>query len=489
MRSIISAVILTIIGVMPLRAQAPDIAWTKTFGDSMYQWAWHVEETSDSGYVVTGYTYNPVDDYRDIYIVKLKQNGDSVWSKIVGTEDCEDVGQSTKQTSDGGLIVAGYKYGDCGTILADFYVMKLDALGNLIWDKTYDYDTTTDYAYDICQTLNGGFIVIGFSYYYSDSLGEYDWGINIVRTDAAGNKLNHFLEVRTGTQHLNRVVATSDSGAIAVGSAGGILIVKIDKNGNIAWRQKYGGTGSGWEILELPEGGYMAFGERGYNPPENDDFWLLRLDTLGDTLWSKRYRNPADNSGYGLDRTSDGGFIMCGEAYRDGTGPKDMYLVRADAAGDTLWTKTIGGDQYDYAYCVKQTMDGGYILAGRTESYGAGDFDYYVVKLNPDNPSAVDDVTTPRPTAFYLGANYPNPFNPGTTIEYALDRRATVRIDIVNLLGQTVRTLVDDLKEAGSHRITWDGTDNAGRPAATGVYLYRLQADGAVKARKMLLLK
>ncbi|MDD4050488.1 MAG: FlgD immunoglobulin-like domain containing protein [candidate division Zixibacteria bacterium] len=490
MRSITIAVILMVLGVIPLWAGPPDVLWTRTFGGTSYEWPWHVEETSDSGYVITGYTGTTTDGYRHAYIVKLRQDGDSVWSRTFGTEGHETDACSAKETSDGGLIVAGYGIGQFGVTGADFYLMKLDSWGNLVWDNNYDYDTTTDYGFDVCQTLDGGFIMVGYSYYYSESQEEYDWGINIVRTDPLGVKTNHVLLDIPGTQDLNRVIATSDSGAIAVGSAGAIYIVKIDKLGNIAWRKGYGGTGAGWGILELPEGGYMAFGDRGYNPPENDDFWLLRLDTLGDTLWSKRYRNPADNSGYGLDQTADGGFVMTGDMYRNGgLDPKDIYVIRTDANGDTLWTKTIGGDRYEYSYCIKQTFDGGYIIAGRTNSYGAGDFDFYVVKLAPDNPSAVDDAEEIRPTSFSLSANYPNPFNPGTTIEYMLDRRAHVKIEIFNILGQAVRTLVDETKPAGSYQTEWDGADDSGRPVPTGVYLYRMQTDGLAQAKKMLLLK
>ena len=490
MRSIVIAVILLTAGLSPLWAGAPDTLWTRTFGGASYEWPWYVEETSDSGYVVSGYTGSTTHGDRDIYIVKLHQNGSTAWSKTYGVEECDDVAYSVKETSDGGLIVAGYGTGQFGAEGANFYLMKLDSLGNFLWDQDYDYDTTTDYGFDVCQTLDGGFIMVGDSYYSSVIQGGYDWGVNIVRTDSLGNKLNHVLEDKYGTQHLHRVVATSDSGAIAIGTAGAIYIVKIDKHGNITWTKGYGGSGDGWSILELAEGGYMAFGDRDFSPPEHEDFWLLRLDSQGDTLWTKRYRNASSDLGYGLDQTADGGFVMTGEMYRNaGVDPTDFYMIRTDANGDTLWTKTIGGDQYERSYCIRQTMDGGYIIAGRTDSYGAGDDDFYIVKLAPDNLSDADDAESPRPTAFSLGANYPNPFNPSTTIEYTLDRRAQVKIEVFNILGQMVRTLVDETKSAGAYQVIWDGFDDAGRPTPTGVYLYRMSTDGDLQARKMLLLK
>jgi hypothetical protein len=490
MRYIGIAAILMVLGVAPLWAGAPDTLWTRTFGFASFEWPSYVEETSDSGYVIAGYTGSTPHGDRDIYIVKLRPNGDTAWTRIYGVEQCDDVAYSAKETSDGGLIVAGYGSGQYGDESANFYLMKLDSWGNRVWDEDYDYDTTTDYGHDVCQTLDGGFIMVGYSYYWSESQAKYDWGINIVRTDPLGVKTNHVLLDIPGTQDLNRVVATSDSGAIAIGTAGAIYIVKIDKLGNIAWTKGYGGVGAGWGILELPEGGYMAFGDRDFNPPEHEDFWLLRLATNGDTLWTRRYQNPAPDLGYGLDQTSDGGFVMTGEMYRNaGVDPTDFYIIRTDANGDTLWTKTVGGDFYERSYDIKQTTDGGYIVVGRTDSYGAGDDDFYVVKLAPDNPSAVDDAEEVRPSSFSLSANYPNPFNPSTTIEYSLDHRARVKIEVFNILGQGVRILVDETKPTGSYQTVWDGTDDFGRPVPTGVYLYRMEMDGLAQAKKMLLLK
>jgi uncharacterized delta-60 repeat protein len=490
MRSIVISLMLVSLGTGSLWAAAPDILWTRTFGGASYEWPWYVEETSDSGYVVTGWTKSTPHGDADIYIVKLHQDGSLAWDTTYGVDQYDDVAGSAKENSDGDLIVAGYGGFQVTLESVNFYLMKLDAWGNKLWDDDYDYDTTTDYGTDACQTLDGGYVIVGSSYYFSESQNQYDWGINIVRTDASGNKTNHVLLDIAGIQHLNRVTATADSGAIAVGTAGGIFIVKIDKFGNIAWRKGYGGAGAGWGIVPLPDGGYMAFGDRDYSGTYDEDFWLLRLNANGDTLWTKRYMNPSTDLGYDLAPTSDGGFVMTGEMYRNaGMDPTDFYIIRTNASGDTLWTKTVGGDFYERSYSIKQTSDGGYIIAGRTDSYGAGSDDFYIVKLAPDDPSAIDNSGGTRPTAISLGANYPNPFNPGTTINYTLDRRAHVTMEVFNILGEVVRTLVDETKSAGTHQTIWDGNDDSGRPVPTGIYLYKMQADGYVQAKKMLLLK
>jgi len=490
MRYIVIAVVLVFSGLSSAWADAPDTLWTRTFGGVSYEWPWYVDETSDSGYIITGWTRSTAGGDADIYIVRLNQDGSLAWDTTYGEQESDDVAGSVKETEDGNLIVAAYGTGLYGYEFANFRLMKLTPLGNILWDQNYDYDTTTDYGVDVCQTLDGGYIMVGYSYYYSESQQDYDWGINIVRTDALGQKLNHVLWDIPGIQHLNRVIPTADSGAIAVGTAGAIYIVKIDKNGNIAWSKGYGGHGAGWGIVQLADGGYMAFGDREYNPPQYEDFWLLRLNSNGDTLWTKRYQNPSTDLGYGLDQTKDGGFVMTGEMYRNaGMDPTDFYIIRTNANGDTLWTKTIGGDNYERSYCIKQTSDGGYIIAGRTDSYGAGLDDFYIVKLEPDEFSDVDVVETMAPASFSLSPNYPNPFNPGTTIEYTLARRAQVTIEIFNIIGQRVRILVDETKSAGSYRTAWDGRDDAGWSVSTGVYLYRFQADDAVQTRKMLLVK
>jgi len=183
---------------------------------------------------------------------------------------------------------------------------------------------------------------------------------------------------------------------------------------------------------------------------------------------------------------------MVGTMYPpDGISDMQIWVVRTDCNGDTLWTKTIGGVMGEIAYCIEPTTDSGYIVAGQTYSYGAGSLDVYLVKLGPD-PELVTDIADNKAHLlpdFHLQQNHPNPFNPATTIEFDLPRRSNVKVIIYNLLGQEVSRLVDREFPVGNHWITWDGSTNGGVLASTGVYFYRLEAEGVIETKKMLLLK
>ena len=179
---------------------------------------------------------------------------------------------------------------------------------------------------------------------------------------------------------------------------------------------------------------------------------------------------------------------MCGYRYPS-IDPSDFYLIRTDANGDTLWTKSFGGGYTEAAYAVKQTSDGGYVVVGATNSMGEGENDFWVVKLYPDDVTAVEDEQPEIPATFSLKGNYPNPFNEGKVIEYSLKRRSDVTIEIFDLLGRTVRRLEAGSVAAGDHRVEWDGRDESGKTLASGIYLYRLSTEGMSQSRKMVMVK
>lgn len=148
------------------------------------------------------------------------------------------------------------------------------------------------------------------------------------------------------------------------------------------WTRTYGGTANdeAMSIQQTSDGGYIAAGYTfSFASDGSVDGYLVRLNSLGDTLWTRTFANGGDEAFYSIKQTSDGGFIMAGFS---NTGSADFYLVKADSQGFLEWSRTYGGSMQDDGFCVLTALDGGYLIAGSTQSYGSGNFDFYFVRTN-----------------------------------------------------------------------------------------------------------
>jgi hypothetical protein len=163
--------------------------------------------------------------------------------------------------------------------------------------------------------------------------------------------------------------------------------------------------------------------------------------------------------------------------------------MKIDEDGNEVWSETCGGEDWDLGHAIQPTIDGGYIIAGYTQSFGAGANDLWLLKIAGET-SAIEDIVA-TPSIINLHENYPNPFNSSTTIRYRLE---TIRyrlespgfviIDIFDLLGRKIKTLVNGSQTPGDYRVAWNAEDNP-----SGVYFYRLQAGEVVETKRMVLLK
>jgi len=455
-------------------AQAPDTMWTKTFGGSEIDGGNSVRQTTDGGYIIAGVTASFGAGSQDNCLIKTDEYGDTMWTKTFGGAGFDFGGFDVRQTSDGGYILVGVTWSS-GSGGSDVYLVRTDCNGDTIWTKTFG-GIENEIGHSVQQTSNGGYILVGVT--WSSGSGGSD--VYLVRTDCNGDTI--WTKTFGGGQgdFGTSVYQTVNGGYIIVGStesfgAGNwdVWLIRTNVDGDTLWTRTYGGSQRdvGTSVQQTTDGGYIIVGSTD-SFGGREDFWLIKTDSNGDTLWTKTFVGE----GASVQQTSDGGYILVGTS--------GVYFVRTDCNGDTIWTKRLSGSERDEGHSVRQTTDGGYIAVGSTKSFGAGNWDVWLIKLEPDSPSVIENYDNLIPSNFSICQNYPNPFNPSTKIRYSIPQSSNVVIKVFDVLGNEIETLVNEEKPKGIYEITWYA-----ERLPSGIYFYQLQTDEFIETKKMILLK
>ena len=365
-------------------AAQPDTLWTKTFGGSSDDFGNCVQQTSDGGYIIAGNTSSYGAGGSDVYLIKTDASGIEQWTKTFGGSGGE-TGFSVQQTSDGGYIIVGTTY-SYGTGDNGVYLIKTDVNGDTSWTKTLG-GSDDDYGYSVQQTADGGYIIAG----YTNSYGAGNSDVYLIKTDTEGNQQWYRTFGGSLQDYGYSVRQTSDGGYIIAGEiyslpTGGpnVLLIKTDVNGNEEWYQTFGG--SGWDygesVQQTSDGGYIITGWTYSYGAGLYDVYLIKTDANGNEQWYQTFGGSENDKGYSVQQTSEGGYIIAGYTESYSVGWSDVYIIKTDALGNQQWYKTFGGIYKDIGYSVQLTSEGGYIVAGFTESFGAGNSDIYLIRLS-----------------------------------------------------------------------------------------------------------
>jgi len=360
--------------------------WEKTFGGAGDDEAWSVQQTTDGGYIIIGTTDSSgVTSTSDIYLIKTDGNGDSLWTKTFGGTG-EDRGRSVQQTTDGGYIIAGSTE-SFGNGNWDSYILKTDGNGDSLWAKSVVGHSVSS----VQQTTDGGYIITGMTI----SFGNGSSDAYLIKTDSNGDSL--WTKTFGGTGAGFSVQQTTDGGYIITGWIEGtdslsfwdVYLIKTDGNGDSLWTKTFGETGGffGQSVQQTTDGGYIITGSKNlWQGGTDKDVYLIKTDSNGDSLWTKTFGGTNFDDGYSVQQTQDGGYIITGCTYSFGNGGFDVYLIKTDGNGVEQWSKTFGGSLQDWGYSVQQTTDGGYIITGYTDvdssSFGNGNYDVYLIKTD-----------------------------------------------------------------------------------------------------------
>jgi len=380
----------------------PPEVWNKTYGGDYYDGGFSVQETGDGGYIFCGNTIPSGESYSDVYLVKTDADGNVEWENNYGGSDAE-YGYSVQETSDEGFIVAGsidYYDSDDG----DVYLLKTNAVGDFIWSAIHG-GGELDEAFSVQQTSDGGYIVVGFT--DSDTTSR---DIYLIKTDSIGKDTWIKTFGGSGSNIGYCVKQTSDFGYIIAGSTDStgsnsdVWLIKTDDDGTEEWNRKYGGSDydSASSVQETSDYGYIITGKTLSYGAGSQDVWLIKTNPLGIKDWDVTFGGTGSDIGEEVQETSDGGFIVAGHTTSFGAGSEDVYLIKTDSSGTSLWSKTIGGAEIDRGHSVYQTSGDDYIVAGETLSYGStSSYDAWLIKVrwgnNPPNKPAKPDGPTEVP--------------------------------------------------------------------------------------------
>ncbi len=426
-----------------LLAQAPDTLWTRTYGGDGRDIAYSLYPIEGKNYIVTGYTTSFGAVGRDVYLLKLDQDGNEIWTSFDGGDGYEE-GYSVIEAPDSGIFVVGYTE-SFGAGCSDVCIMRFHSHGGLHWLKTYG-GYPFDYAHKIIPTVDNAYIIVGNSGSFDQDWWQDVW---ILKINENGDTLWTKNYGGIFDDYGMDIVQTTDSGYIIVGRTdsfgngnGDVYLIKVDSAGDTLWTKvlHIGETSIGRSILQTRDNGYIITGSVNNFGPGGANLCLIKTNDEGDILWTKKYGGPDDDCGYSIKETNDGGFIIGGCYFIEGENSQ-FYLVRTDSTGDTLWTKTVGGNDCDRGFSLQIDGDGGYLLAGETYSFGPGYVGVYLVKLAEN--AGVSEWLEQKKGIDEIRFNYhPNPFTTVMRIELLTSsKNQRANLDIYDASGRLVKSI------------------------------------------------
>jgi len=348
----------------------------KTFGGSKNDSAQEIVSTNDGGYAVLGFTQSTGGDITDkqnesydFWVLKFNENNDIEWNKTYGgTQD--DKGRDIIQTQDGGYAILGSSFSNNEDVSDnngqnDYWLAKLDASGNISWQKSFGYQGL-DYGISVIQTNDLGYLVTGV--------------LDVTASDGEGNTS------KTSNKH----------------AGGDYWALKLDATGTIEWSKYYGGllTDTPEGVIQTEDNGYIIAG--GTDSMDTDissnigsyDFWVVKISSTGALIWEKSYGGGEIDEARSIVKSGDGNFLIAGDTrsndvdVSNNKGAADLWLIKISPTGELLWENTLGGTNFDVARDISATQDGGFLIAGSSRSSdldvseNKGQNDAWVIKVD-----------------------------------------------------------------------------------------------------------
>ncbi len=526
--------------------------WDKRFGGVGDEHLTSIQQVSDSGFILSGSSASGIGGnktqscwgYEDYWIVKVNAIGNKLWDSRFGGSS-EDYLNYAIETSDKGFLIGGSsKSGISGDKTQsnwdptlhtwDFWIVKVDSLGNKEWDKRFG-GTSDDEALSLLELKDHSYILAGSS--NSDISGEKsqpNWDTTnftvdfwVLKIDSSGNKLWDKRVGGISSDLLSSIQPTSDGGFLLGGSStsdvGGdktqsnwdtagatfdYWIVKIDSSGNKLWDKSYGGFDNDKlsSFYQTPDKGILmaGFSNSTIGGDKTDlgnggyDYWIVKADSNGAKLWDKSLGGTLDDGDYDTDGwnlclTNDSGFIVSGSSYspiggdktENNLGSEQTWVIKCDQFGNKVWDKTIFTAGHDENGLVIKTFDNCFLFANYTGSGVAGYktenswdsitsafHDYWIVKFCDTTTS--ENISQSEFNNLQL-LIFPNPAKSSFTIHTNTELK-NARLEIFNMLGEKVYSAAFNKKQETINISTF----------SAGIYLVKMSTEEKQIMQKLL---
>jgi len=362
-----------------IKSGVPYVHFIKTFGGDNEDVGYSVQQTTDGGYIIAGWTNSYGSGSYDVLLLKTDSNGNELWMRTFG-EESDDKGYSV-ETVDDGYVIAGYTY-SFNSNSYDILLLKTNLIGEILWTKTYG-GTGTDQGFSVQKTFDpDGFIITGYS--ETDSTG---FDMFLVKTDSEGNQEWTKTYGGTESEKCYSVQQTSDGGFILSGVTTAefgfdVKVIKTYPNGEEEWNILFGSilNDIGFSVDETDDGvilvGYTEIFGSG-----DEDILLLKINDDGNVDWERTFGGNEIDRGHTV-ITIDGGFIIIGFTESFDPGNKDVWLIKTNTDGNLDWERTFGGNDIDHGYSGQQTNDDGFIITGYTKTED-NNVDLLLIKDHP----------------------------------------------------------------------------------------------------------
>lgn len=365
----------------PVNILKANVLWEKTYGGAGDDRAFYATTVAD-GFVVVGSSTSFDQDKTTAWVLKLDHEGNALWNQTFLEGEGSEF-RSVLDLDDGFLLVGNVFLSSDDT---DGYLSKIDAEGKLSWNVTLG-GGKVDKLFSAVETQDG-FVLVGLTYSFSN-----DSDVWVVKTDANGNVVWNKTYGGSMEDAGRAITLTEDHSYMIAGYTNSMgsgdydfLLLKIDASSDLSWNKTYGGLQSdkAYAIAETA-GEYVIAGDTRSKGNGDNDAWIIKIDSNGDLLWDETVGGEGFDMPTCVTVSNSGGYLVGGFTFSFGNGERDFWLFKVDDSGNIPWSSTVGRSGFEEAYAVLEVAENEFVMAGWTNSIGQGHYDFYVVKISVEN--------------------------------------------------------------------------------------------------------